>query len=137
MKSFVLLTLVSVLLVACASNQMSTQPTVIASTTARSLPVVPVATASYTPSPIPLPTTTFTVSPEPNIAPNCRIRDEGGRLYLLSDNEFRSLFTTDGMLDLVLAAHYPEWANYRQAVPWSTEPVKLGEIIVAASLDEE
>jgi hypothetical protein len=40
-------------------------------------------------------------------------------------------------LDRTLATHYPEWASYRQTVPWSKQPVKLGEIIVSASLDLE
>jgi hypothetical protein len=63
--------------------------------------------------------------------------NEGGQLYLLSDREFRNLFTTGVKLDRALAVHYPEWANYRQMVSWSTQPVTLGEIINSASLDNE
>lgn len=99
------------------------------------------ATSSITPLPIPattpVPTNTFTVTPEPDIAPNCKIANEEGRLYLLSDQEFRDLRTHQGILNQALAIHYPEWANYTQMVPSSTQPVNLGEIMVAVSLDEE
>jgi hypothetical protein len=64
---------------------------------------------------------------EPDVAPNCKISNEEGQLYLLSDQEFRDLRTHEGILDQALAAHYPEWANYTQSVPWSTQPVKLGK----------
>lgn len=137
MKTFTLLTLVPFLLAACATNQLPTQPAILATTTPSPLPFVLLATASYTPSPIPLPTTTYTVSPEPDITPNCKITNEQGHLYLLSDQEFHSLFTTAGKLDRALAGHYPEWANYTQMVSWNTQPVKLGEIIVSASIDIE
>jgi hypothetical protein len=136
MKSFIFLTLVSFLLAACATNEFLTQPTIITTTTSSPQPLVPLTTPSYTPSPIPLPTNTYTASPEPDIAPNCRIANEGGRLYLLSGKEFSDLGTLEGELDRALVTHYPEWANYRQRVSWSTQPVKLGEIIVSASLDE-
>ena len=94
-------------------------------------------TPSITPSVIPLPTDTHMASPELGIAPNCRIANEEGQLYLLNNQEFRNLRTSDGKLDRALAVHYPEWANYTQLVPWSTQPVKLGEIIVSASLNIE
>lgn len=71
-----------------------------------------------------LPTNTYTATPELGIAPNCRIANEEGQLYLLNDQEFRDLRTTDGKLDRALAAHDPEWAKYAQTVPWSTQPVK-------------
>jgi len=80
---------------------------------------------------------TVNPTPEPDIAPNCRIANEEGQLYLLSDQEFRDLRTHQGIVDQALATHYPEWASYTQMVSWSTQPVKLGEIIVSASLDEE
>ena len=137
MKTFIPLTLVPFLLAACATNPLPIQPTTMATTTPNPLPLIPLATGSYTPSPIPLPTTTFTVSPEPPIAPNCKIANEDGQLYLLSDLEFRSLFTSDEKLDRALANHYSEWANYTQMVSWDMQPVKLGEIIVSASLDIE
>jgi hypothetical protein len=70
------------------------------------------------------------------MAPNCEIANEKGQLYLLSDKEFSDLGTTESELDRALVTHYPEWANYRQRVSWSTQPVKLGEVIVSASLDE-
>ena len=92
---------------------------------------------SITPTIVSSPTNTSTATPEPDIAPNCKIANEAGQLYLLSDYEFRDLRTTEGKLDQALSTHYPEWANYTQTVPWSTEPVKLGEIIVSASLDLE
>jgi murein DD-endopeptidase MepM/ murein hydrolase activator NlpD len=58
-------------------------------------------------------------------------------MNVISDQEFRDLRTTPGKLDQVLTNNYPEWANYTQMVPWSTQPVKLGEIIVSVSHDEE
>jgi len=110
-------------------------------TPATTVPSITPSTPSITPSPIPtvtpLPTNTLTASPELGIAPNCKIANEEGQLYLLNDQEFRNLRTSDGKLDRALAAHYPEWANFTQSAPWSTQPVKLGEIIVSASLDEE
>jgi len=95
--------------------------------------LTPLLPPSQTSSATPLPTTVS----EPDIAPACRIAGEGGQLYLLSDKEFNDLATTKGKLNRTLASHYPEWANYTQMVSWSTQPVTLGEIIVAASLDEE
>ena len=136
MKKFILLTLVSFLPAACATHELPTQPTIVATTTSSPLPFVPSVTPSFTPSPMPLLTNTYTVSPEAEIAPNCEIANEKGQLYLLSDQEFSDFGTTEGELDRVLVTHYPEWANYRQRVSWSTQPVKLGEIIVSASLDE-
>ena len=32
---------------------------------------------------------------------------------------------------------YPEWGLYEQQVPWDTKPVKLGEIINSASLNND
>jgi hypothetical protein len=90
-----------------------------------------------TPSPFPVPTNTYTASPVPAIAPNCNLTNGDGQLYLLSDTEFSSLFTGKGKLNRALAAHLPEWADYRQTVPWSTEPVTLGEIVNSASFDEQ
>jgi hypothetical protein len=137
MKNLLLLTLILVLLVACTTDQLATQSMVSTTTTPSSLPFFPVATGSYTPSAVPLPTATYTVSPEPGIAPNCEIVDGAGQFYLLSEKEFHSIFTTGAKLDRVLAMHYPEWANYRQMVSWSTQPVTLGEIINNTSLDVE
>ena len=129
--------LITIQLVACGIA--TPMPTFTA--TATTAPSLTLSTPSITPSPIPtvtpLLTNTLTASPEPDIEPNCKIASEGGRLYLLSDKEFRSLFTTEGKLDRALAAHYPEWANYTQMVSWNTQPVKLGEIIVSASLNEQ
>jgi hypothetical protein len=98
-------------------------------------------TSSITPSPIPsvtsLPTNTYTVTPEPDIAPNCKIANDAGRLYLVSNQEFRDLRTDEGILDQALAAHYPEWANYTQMVSWSTQLIKLGKIVKEASFNIE
>jgi|SRR5688572_4474035 len=136
MKSFILFTLVIFLLAACATQELLTQQTISATTTSSPLLLVTSVTPSYTPSPMPLLTNTSTLSPEPGIAPNCEIANEKGQLYLLSDKEFSDLGTTEGELDRALVTHYPEWANYKQRVSWSTQPVKLGETIVSASLDE-
>jgi len=134
-KKLVTLAISTILLVACGIATPA--PTV----TATTVPSITPSTPSITPSPIPTttssPTNTLTASPEPDVAPNCRITNEGGQLYLLNDQEFRDLRTGEGKLDRALAAHYPEWANYTQPAPWSTQPVKLGEIIVSASLDVE
>ncbi len=137
MKNLILLTLVPLLLAACATQELATQSITIATTTPSPLPFSPSITPSQTPSVIPISTNTYTVSPEPAIAPNCRIVNEGGQLYLLSDKEFRNFFITGVKLDRALAIHYPEWANYRQRVSWSAQPVTLGTIINSASLDNE
>lgn len=137
MKNIILLTLVLFVLAACANNEFLTQPAIVTTTTSSPLSFVPLATASYTPSPLPLPTAPHTVSPEPDVAPNCEISNEEGQLYLLSDQEFRDLRTHQGIVDQALAAHYPEWAHYTQIVSGNTEPVKLGDIIVSVSYDEE
>ena len=116
-------------------------PTSAITATASTEPSLTPFTPSITPSPIPVttpvPTNTFTVTPEPDIAPNCRIANEEGQLYLLSDQEFRDLRTHEGILNQALAIHYPEWAHYTQMVPSSTQPVNLGEIMVSASLNIE
>lgn len=108
--------------------------------TATTVPGLTPSTPSITPSPIPtvtpLPTNTLTASPETDIAPNCRIANERGQLYLLSEQEFHDIGTLEGELDQALTTYYPEWASYTQTVSWSTQPEKLGAIIVAASLDE-
>ena len=134
-KKLVTLAIGTILLAACGIATPA--PTV----TATTVPSITPSTPSITPSPIPTttssPTNTLTATPELGIAPNCKIANEEGQLYLLNDQEFRNLRTSDGKLDQALEAHYPEWANYTQSVPWSTQPVKLGEIIVSASYDEE
>jgi len=142
MKNLTLITLVSFLLAACTSavpssdsNELLSPPTIIATTTSSPAPIPP-ATASQTPTAIPLTTNTYTAAPEPDIAPSCRITNEEEQLYLLSDAEFHDLGTLESELDQALARHYPEWASYTQTVSWSAQPAKLGEIIVAASLDE-
>jgi len=132
---FLALTLSTFLLAAC--GVATPMPTVTVTATSSPTPVAPSITPSYTASAILLSTNTYAASPEPDVAPNCKISNEEGQLYLLSDQEFRDLRTHEGILDQALAAHYPEWANYTQSVPWSTQPVKLGEIIVSASYDEE
>jgi hypothetical protein len=144
MKNLTLLTLILLLLTACAGTlpasdvvEFPAQTAMAATTMAASSTFFSTITPSPTPtpSPIPLPTNTYTASPEPAIAPNCNLTNEAGQLYLLSDLEFHSIFTTAGKLDRALAVHYPEWASYRQMVSWSTEPETLGEIINSASLD--
>ena len=146
MKNLTLLTLTLLLLTACAGTlpasdavKFPAQTAMVATTIAALSTFFSTITPSPTPtpSPIPLPTNTYTASPEPVLAPNCNLTNADGQLYLLSDREFRSLYTTKGKLDRALAVHYPEWANYRQVVSWSTEPVALGEIINSASHDEQ
>ena len=144
MKNLLLLLLIFLLLTACAGtvpasdSVESPAQTAIIATTMAAFPtfvvtITPLPTP--TPSPIPIPTNTYTASPEPAIAPNCNITNEAGQLYVLSDREFHSIFTTSGKLDRALAVHYPAWASYRQMVSWSTQPETLGEIINSASLD--
>ena len=96
MKKIIFFTLVSLFLVACATNKLLTQPTSIATTTSSPLPFVPSVIPLYAPSHVQLPTNAYTASPEPDIAPNCKIANEEGQLYLLSDKEYHDLFTTGG-----------------------------------------
>jgi len=134
-RKWIIALLVALQLVACGIDTLA--PTV----TATTVPSITPSTPSITPSPIPTttssPTNTLTATPELGIAPNCKIANEEGQLYLLSDQEFRDLRTTPGKLDQVLTINYPEWANYTQMVPSSTQPVNLGKIIVSVSHDEE
>lgn len=127
------LIVVSLLLVSLAACGVTPMSTTIATTTPSLTPIAPSTTAAIMPSPTNIPTASL----EPDITPNCKIANEAGQLYLLSDQEFRDLRTTPGKLDQVLTNNYPEWANYTQMVPWSTQPVKLGEIIASVSHDEE
>jgi hypothetical protein len=59
--------------------------------TATTAPSFTPSTPLITPSPIPtvtlLPTNILIASPEPDIAPNCKIVNEEGQYYLLSDRE--------------------------------------------------
>ena len=127
------LIVVSLLLVSLAACGVTPMSTTIATTAPSLTPIAPSTTAAIMPSPTNIPTASL----EPDITPNCKIANEAGQLYLLSDQEFRDLRTTPGKLDQVLTNNYPEWANYTQMVPWSTQPVKLGEIIASVSHDEE
>jgi hypothetical protein len=96
---------------------------------------------TFTPSPIPtktpLPTGIPTSTSEPAISPGCTIVNERGQLFVLSDKEFSDLWSHERVIDQALARYYPEWGNYRQMVSWSTEPVKLSEILTSASFDNE
>ncbi len=85
---------------------------------------------------IPVPTDAPTLTPEPDIAPECTIVNSEGKIYLLSDEVFFAFGPTEEKIDRVLADNYPEWASYEQNVPWDTKPVKLGEIVSAASSDD-
>jgi len=137
-KRVLIVSLVILITIQLAACGIATPvPTVTAITTSSPTPIAPSITPSYTPSAIPLPTNTYTASLEPDIAPNCKIANEPGQLYLLSEKKFRDLRTTEGKLNKALALHYPEWAHYTQMVSWDTQPVKLGEIIVSASLNEQ
>jgi hypothetical protein len=131
MVSFMILAVVSLAAVGIATPIPTATATKTPSRTSIPPSITPI------PSAIPSPTNTDTTSPEPDLAPNCKITNEAGQIYLLSDQEFRDLRTTPGKLDQVLTINYPEWANYTQMVPSSTQPVNLGKIIVSASLDEE
>jgi hypothetical protein len=109
---------------------------------------IPIASATviptfitFTPSPIPTktpsPTNIPTSTSEPAISPGCTIVNEKGQLFVLSNKEFSDLWSHERAIDQALARYYPEWANYRQTVSWSTEPVKLSEILNSASFDNE
>ena len=139
MKNLILLTLVPLLIAACTTHELATQPTIVTTTTPSLLPISPSITPSQTPSAFPIPTSTHTASTAPDIAPNCNIVNEAGQIYLLSDKKFQNLLAFAGTreLDQALAIHYPEWSNYRQMVSWSAQPVALGEIINSASFDVE
>jgi hypothetical protein len=98
-------------------------------------------TSTFTPflNPTGTPTTTSlpTATSEPAIPPGCKIVDEKGQFFVISDKEFFELRTHNKEIDLALANHYPEWARYTQNVSWDTEPVKISEIVNSASIDEE
>ncbi|MDL1912368.1 hypothetical protein FBQ81_17025 [Chloroflexi bacterium CFX6] len=136
-RELTVFTIILITSLAGACGSISATPTDLATTTSSPPPPILSITPSPTPSAIPLPTNSYTPSPEPDIAPNCKIANEEGQLHLLSDQEFRDLRTDEGILDQALAAHYPEWATYTQMVSWSTQPIKLGEIVKEASFNIE
>jgi hypothetical protein len=109
---------------------------------------VPIATASttptfitFTPSPIPTktpsPTYTPTATSEPAISPSCKLVNEKGQFFVISDKEFFDLWSHEKEIDQALANNFPEWASYTQKVSWDTKPVEISEIVNSASLDEE
>jgi hypothetical protein len=91
------LSMIFIMSLAGACGNITPNPPATATSTSSPSPIPP-ATASHTPTAIPLPTNTYTASPELGIAPNCKIANEEGQLYLLNDQEFRNLRTTDGKL---------------------------------------
>jgi hypothetical protein len=142
---FALLMFIPLGITACqGSNNLQPTPTGFPHFTSTSItltqtPTVP--TQTVTPLAIntamPTPASTITATPEPGTPPGCMIINNDGKLYVLSNKEFSYLGTGAKKLNQVLADNYPEWANYKQNVPWNTEPVKLGEIVLSASLNEE
>jgi len=56
---------------------------------------------------------------------------------IIDDASFYYLGTTEEDISQALIANYPEWANYEQTVTWNTEPVKLGEIVLSTSFQEQ
>lgn len=134
-KKLVALAIGTILLAAC--GMATPAPTV----TATTVPSITPSTPSITPSPIPtvtpLPTNTFTTAPELGIAPNCKIVNENGKLYVLSEKEFFAFGPSEAKLDEVLVGNYPDWSSFEQNVSWYSEPVKVGKIIEAASFREQ
>jgi hypothetical protein len=110
-------------------------PTV--SSTATTMPSLMFLLSSMTPSPIPTVTPSQTnmptLTPEPGTSPGCQIINKAGKLFVISYREFYAIGTGTKKLDQSLRDNFPEWAAYKQHVPWSTDPVTLGEIVNNAS----
>lgn len=97
--------------------------------------LTPIATLVFSPVPI-----THTLTPilnENNTIPTTNPDCKETNIYLISDNDFFTITTTAEDINLTLTKNYPEWANYEQNVTWNTEPVKLGDIILSASFQEQ
>lgn len=108
---------------------------------------------STKPTPTPISTLHFTFTPAtptmtplfketstviPTFVNNSDCKEiQATNLYLLSDDVFFAITTTAEDINQTLTNNYPEWANYEQTVTWNTEPVKLGEIILSASFQEQ
>ena len=58
-------------------------------------------------------------------------------INVLDDREIFAWGVTEDELNQALANNFPEWANYEQNVRWSSEPAKLGEIVLNASFQEQ
>ena len=112
-------------------------PTITATNAPSLTPITPTITPSPFPTITSLPTGTYTATPEPGTPPGCKIIDESGNLYVLSSNEIFAWGVTEDELNQALANNFPEWANYEQNVRWSSEPAKLGEIVLNASFQEQ
>jgi len=126
-----LLIFIYVVVTGCSQSNSSATPIfVVTDNSLLTVTLSPVSTITQTTTAIPT-DTSETIA-------HCKITNKNGQLYLLSDQQFRDLRTTAGKLDQALVVHYPEWQNYTtQVIPWSTQPIKLGEIIVSVSHDEE
>jgi len=122
---------VAILFAGC--GQVTPVPTATATTAPSFAPVI----SSITPTTIPSPTNTFTVTPEPGAPPGCKIINEDGKLYVLSDDVFFAFGPSVEELDQALVGNYPEWANYEQNVSWSSELVTVGKIVREASFQEK
>jgi hypothetical protein len=126
----------SVILIASltgACGIATTVPTATATIAPSLTPIIP----SITPTTIPSPTNIPTITAEPDTPLGCTIRNEDGKLYVLSDDVFFALGPSGEELDQALADNYPEWANYRQDVSWYSEPVTVGKIVREASFQEK
>ncbi|RME57265.1 hypothetical protein D6779_09010 [Candidatus Parcubacteria bacterium] len=94
-------------------------------------------TPTLTPTLTPESTLALTITPELTSLPNCNIFDEDGKLYVLSTDIFFSWGPKDEEITQALAADFPEWANFEQTLPDMSHPLKIGEVMVAASLGQE
>ena len=134
-KKLVTLAIGTILLVACGIA--APVPTV----TSTVVPSFTQFTPSVAPSPIstttPRPADTLTATAEPNVSTGCKIINEDGKLYVLSEKEFFAFGPSEAKLDEVLVGNYPDWSSFEQNVSWYSEPVNLGKIIEAASFREQ
>ena len=75
--------------------------------------------------------------PNKNLLSDCKIITEEGKIYALSDDLIFSWGIREEQIDSTLKSNFPEWAAYRQTVEWSSNPVKISEIVINASWQEQ
>ncbi len=57
-------------------------------------------------------------------------------LYVLHDDILYHIGPDAEELDRALNALFPQWASFRQTVPWWDEPISAGQVVEDASFDE-
>ncbi len=122
---------------ACSGGSAeTTRPTEVRTTAPHTLTpaLSPTFTATATPSltPTAQPTNTPTITP----TPGCGLTDAEGKLYVLADDVLDYIGPDAEELDRALNALFPQWASFRQTVPWWDEPISAGQVVEDASFDE-